>query len=355
MLFRSAEANGVGVNTNGPNANGVNGHGPPPNQTTTSTQPTSSLKDQQKLSLRDNLELFTSSVNRLATRLQAGEDTIAFDKDDDDTLDFVTASANLRSVAYGIDGKTRWEVKEMAGNIIPAIATTNAIIAGLIVLQALHILKSDFQKLRNVHIQIKPAVPLSAITLSRPNNNCGVCRDTYVSVQCDPARTRLGELVQAVLESQGEDLEEVSVYEDKRILSDPDFDDNVERTLESLNVGRGKFLTIVDEDGVRNTIVLALGVLPENHPDDAPPFILPSPMPIAPKSTKTPLLPVPAPSTPPRTSLKRTFDEVELDSSEQEPSAKRAKVPESPSKRKTLDEDGVVVMDGKDDSLDDEG
>ena len=30
---------------------------------------------------------------------------------------------------------------EMAGNIIPAIATTNAIIAGLIVLQALHLLR----------------------------------------------------------------------------------------------------------------------------------------------------------------------------------------------------------------------
>jgi hypothetical protein len=40
-----------------------------------------------------------------------GEDTISFDKDDDDTLDFVTAAANLRSAAYGILGKSRWEVK----------------------------------------------------------------------------------------------------------------------------------------------------------------------------------------------------------------------------------------------------
>jgi hypothetical protein len=43
--------------------------------------------------------------------LQNGEDTISFDKDDDDTLDFVTASSNLRSMAYGIEEKTRWEVK----------------------------------------------------------------------------------------------------------------------------------------------------------------------------------------------------------------------------------------------------
>ena len=54
---------------------------------------------------------FPFSTNRLAGRLRNGEDTITFDKDDDDTLDFVTASSNLRSFAYGIDGKTRWEVK----------------------------------------------------------------------------------------------------------------------------------------------------------------------------------------------------------------------------------------------------
>jgi len=51
------------------------------------------------------------STHRLAGRLQAGEDTIAFDKDDDDTLDFVTAASNLRSAVYGIQRKTRWEIK----------------------------------------------------------------------------------------------------------------------------------------------------------------------------------------------------------------------------------------------------
>lgn len=56
------------------------------------------------------------STNRLATRLslskdKGGEEIIVFDKDDDDALDFVCASANLRSIVYGISSKTRWEVK----------------------------------------------------------------------------------------------------------------------------------------------------------------------------------------------------------------------------------------------------
>jgi ubiquitin-like 1-activating enzyme E1 B len=36
---------------------------------------------------------------------------MSFDKDDDDTLDFVVATSNLRSIAYGIPKKTRFEIK----------------------------------------------------------------------------------------------------------------------------------------------------------------------------------------------------------------------------------------------------
>lgn len=161
----------------------------------------------------------------------------------------------------------------MAGNIIPAIATTNAIIAGLIVLQALHLLRKSYTVLRNVHVQFKPSMPLSAIQMCPPNSFCGVCRDTYTEVRCDPSRVTLREVIDGILgvgaregeegeDGEGEERREVSVYEDKRVLSDPDWDDNNERTLESLNVTRGKFLSIVDEDGEYATIQVAIGVLP---------------------------------------------------------------------------------------------
>lgn len=154
---------------------------------------------------------------------------------------------------------------EMAGNIIPAIATTNAIISGLIVLQALHLLRKSHDALRNVFLQFKPTVPLSTVNMCPPDPGCGVCRDTYTNVLCDPARVTLGALVDGILGSgdgDGTGKREVSVYEDKRVLSDPDWDDNLDRTLESLNVTRGKFLMIVDEDEEWGTIAVGLGVLP---------------------------------------------------------------------------------------------
>lgn len=54
----------------------------------------------------------TNSCRRLSARAIALPDVVlSFDKDDDDTLDFVLATANLRAIAYGITNKTRFQVK----------------------------------------------------------------------------------------------------------------------------------------------------------------------------------------------------------------------------------------------------
>ena len=52
------------------------------------------------------------------------------------------------------------------------------------------------------------------------------------------------------------------MYEDKRILSDPDWDDNNERTLGSLGVTRRKFVTLVDEEGAWGTMGATVCDLP---------------------------------------------------------------------------------------------
>ncbi|KAF8437709.1 hypothetical protein L210DRAFT_3613153 [Boletus edulis BED1] len=251
------------------------------------------LKDQRVLSLGDNLALFVSSTNRLAIRVRAGLETIAFDKDDDDTLDFVTAASNLRSATYYIERKTRWQLKEMAGNI-PAIATTNAIISGPIVLQALHLLRKSYTSLKNMHLQFKPAVPLSTVNLCSPNPKCGICRDTYSKVQYDPSRVTLSELVNGVLG---------------------------------------------DATCIR-----------PNHLANAPALILLSSLPKPPFNSRWAI-------TPPAPSRKQTAPK---DDTEVVTLAKRAKTngassiePRSPSKKKRLEEDGLVMLYCAMDKMDD--
>uniref|UniRef100_A0A8B9JZU1 Ubiquitin-like modifier activating enzyme 2 n=1 Tax=Astyanax mexicanus TaxID=7994 RepID=A0A8B9JZU1_ASTMX len=112
----------------------------------------SRLKDQQVLNVGGYSRLFQHSVETLRSQLADKGDgaELVWDKDDPPAMDFVTAAANLRMHIFSMNMKSRFDVKSMAGNIIPAIATTNAVIAGLIVLEALKVLNSDIQQCRTV-------------------------------------------------------------------------------------------------------------------------------------------------------------------------------------------------------------
>lgn len=218
------------------------------------------LKDDQRVwNLAENLIVFKDSLERLSKRLQemkstsnaanSGEPIITFDKDDEDTLDFVTASANLRSIVFGIETKSRFDIKQMAGNIIPAIATTNAIVAGLCVLQSFKVLRGDYSSSKEVFLSpFAPERLLSSDKSREPNPDCPACSVAQTRLLVDMSRATLNDLVEGFLKLQLGYGEEFVVNNESGLLYDVEETENLDKKLSELGIKGDTFLTVIDED-----------------------------------------------------------------------------------------------------------
>ncbi|KAL4863979.1 hypothetical protein BDV12DRAFT_20306 [Aspergillus spectabilis] len=263
---------------------------------------TISSNDQKVWTLSENLVVFKDSLDRLSKRLKTLQESengnsqaiLVFDKDDVDTLDFVTASANLRATIFRIDPKSKFDTKQMAGNIIPAIATTNAMTAGLCVLQALKVLKDDYDHAKMVFLERSGARAINSDSLNPPNPNCPVCSVAQAKVKIDLTRATLNDLIENVLRQQLEYGEEFSINTEQGTIYDPDLEDNLPKKLSDLGITTSSFLTIVDEEDEQPRVNLQLVVvsLEEANPDEQP--IILSTVPEIPRKLKAPT-PVPEP------------------------------------------------------------
>lgn len=187
-----------------------------------------------------------------------------FDKDDEMAMRFVTAASNLRSYVFQIDPiQSLYSAKGIAGNIIPAIATTNAIVAGLQVLQAFHILKCQMEK-KNGDLSEEEATKmikkvcrytyclrdktrkgyyLQPTTLPDPNPNCFVCRNAIISLTMNTHEWTLDMLISRVIKKElgfseptilvGGDI----VYEEGEDIDPSEYAPNLSKKLVNLPAG----------------------------------------------------------------------------------------------------------------------
>jgi ubiquitin-like 1-activating enzyme E1 B len=147
-----------------------------------------------------------------------------FDKDDAMAMRFVTANSNLRSFVFGIEPlQSIYSAKGIAGNIIPAIATTNAICAGLQILQVFSILKTMLQHEKqetttgtSTPLQLQDACQyvncvrqktrnglfLTAIKLEAPNPKCFVCRNATIPLTLNVHQWTLQQFLEKICKSR---------------------------------------------------------------------------------------------------------------------------------------------------------
>jgi ubiquitin-like 1-activating enzyme E1 B len=215
------------------------------------------VSDHAVPTLEENIAAWFDTVKQIwktkATDIKGK--AIEFDKDDALLVEFVTASSNIRSVSYNIPPQTLFKVKEMAGNIIPAIATTNAIVAGLQVLEAVRIIKGcDIKtQCKNTYVlrfTTRRKHLLDPESLSDPKPDCFVCQTSQMHLRVDTTSFKLRDLLDLVIKKSigfnepSISVDSSGVWEEGEGADD--FSRNLDKTLEQLSITDSSILTVED-------------------------------------------------------------------------------------------------------------
>lgn len=196
-----------------------------------------------------------------------------FSKDDAVAMDFVHCAANLRMTNYRIDRLSRWDAQSIAGAIIPAVASTNAIVAGLEVVQLIHVLTATLMPVeqqtpgwirrsaaRTVWVRYpEPSRKkiLQPSTLQEPNKNCLVCGSKLARISVKSlADWKINAFTKACLQgSLG--ASRAAVYYNSTCIFDPEYPEasedaeeeglHPEWTLVEWGLSSGALLQVEDE------------------------------------------------------------------------------------------------------------
>lgn len=193
------------------------------------------LEDQKLWSLQKCAETFVSTCAKLKKLAEeAGADGLSWDKDEPLHLDFVVSASNLRSSQYGIPIQSQFSIKSDAGNIIPAIATTNAVIAGLIVIEAIKILTDRTDQNKSVYLVQAARKRSMLMNDAKPYKNpkCYVCSNQFVHIKADTQALTLKTFLREVVEKQLGVLDaSIIIGDDIMYEAGGDFDHQLDKKL----------------------------------------------------------------------------------------------------------------------------
>ena len=216
------------------------------------------LRDQKVWSVGECQKVFAESIENLkaqAMKLKE-DDHLIWDKDDQDAMDFVTACANIRCMIFSIPQKSRFDVKSMAGNIIAAIASTNAITSGFVVLHAFKVLEKKFEQCQSVYMRLKAngrnQIFVPEKNLMPPNPKCYVCADRpEVVLKVDTETVTVKELRNDILIKEMNMVNPEVMLDGKGTIlissDEEDNEDNEDKLLKDFFMVDGCILKVVDD------------------------------------------------------------------------------------------------------------
>lgn len=208
---------------------------------------------------------FVAAVATMYSERRSEIGQCCFSKDDKIAMDFVHCAANLRMENYRISRLSRWDAQSIAGSIIPAVASTNAIVSGLETIQLLHVLAAKGKPLKESRcrtVWVRYPEPsrkkiLQPSTLQSPNEDCFVCggRTGRVAVR-SLSETKIKDFAKGCIQGQL-GAHRPAIYFNGTCIFDPEYPEpgeeaeeeglHPEWSLQEWGLSSGSLLQIEDE------------------------------------------------------------------------------------------------------------
>jgi len=185
------------------------------------------------------LEGFGALVKRKKNK---PDEEIEIDKDDKDIMRFLCATSNLRIYNFlKVDAKLKYislfELREKVENMVPTISSTNSIVAGIQVAEAIKCLKEDYGSLKKMWVGQYGNDKVESVRLDPTNFKCEACsyKKVYLDLRVRPDVT-LGEFKEFM--ERNYCVKEVTITRENRVLYDETDDDEDMKEIYEGNLKR---------------------------------------------------------------------------------------------------------------------
>lgn len=125
-------------------------------------------------SISNIIYIVLDSWKQLKVRINSKGKPEAFSKDDMQAVEFIYGMSNLRAINFGLSTESLFKIQELAGKIVPAIVSTNAVIAAEEVIEAAKII---FEKIMK-NISLSGQREIASVTSIKDSiePNCSTCQ-----------------------------------------------------------------------------------------------------------------------------------------------------------------------------------
>jgi len=160
--------------------------------------------DNEKFGLEFYVFVLFGSDEKMKRNINRNGKFEKFDKENNDIINFIFAATNLRAYSFNIELNTRFKIKEIAGNIVPAIASTNAIVASLQTIEAIKVLANRKEILKNLHYNKSKEIKSTTAIKEMKNEECIVCSksENYVFLRMNPGYYNLRKFVEIICKQE---------------------------------------------------------------------------------------------------------------------------------------------------------